>query len=160
MAGSRWVASGSIPASIPQHYEGGFGPVTLAIHFGAIPGGLLLGLGGLVLLYRRAVKASSKPWRGVDHVAIWSPVIAVLVAAMWSLLVRSHGVLDALAVLFFAVLLLAAGLVAGIIGLAKRKSKDRWWPSLIGIAAGGGMLFLAVIAGVTILSNPCAFTYC
>jgi hypothetical protein len=158
--GLRWVAPGTTQASIPLSFEGGSSPPMTAIHFGGIPGGLLLGLGGLVLLYRRAVGASSKPWRRVDHVAIWGPITAVLVGAMWVQSVRGNGVVEALPVLFLAVLPLLVGLVAGIIGLATRKSERRWWPSVIGIVTGGGMLVLAVIIGVTILSNLCGFIYC
>lgn len=132
-ARSRWSASGYIPASVPRHYEGGFGPVKTAIYFGGVPIGLLVGFVGFLLLYRSAIQVSAGRSRTVDTVAVLCGAWAVFVICFGIVLINSLFIFT---LLFVSAALGISGLIAGVIGLLTRKKGQLWWPSAAGAVAG------------------------
>jgi hypothetical protein len=96
----------------------------------------------------------------VDHVAVWTQVVAILGAAAWYVTSHTNFSLGDLPLLFLLALVSLGGLFAGVGGAITRKSGDRWWPVLVGILPGAALVVLIAALFIGVLSNPCGFTYC
>ena len=98
--------------------------------------------------------------RGIDHLAIWSQVVAILGIGIWYLSVRNSFSIGDIVPLFLLVLLSLAGVVAGVAALLTRKRGALWWPALVGILPGLALAAYFVFFFRVVGSNPCGFTYC
>ena len=92
--------------------------------------------------------------------AIWAQIVAVLGATAWYVTSHTHFSLGDLPLLGLLGLVSLAGMGAGVVGAITRKPGDRWWPLLVGILPGVGLVVLIAALLITTLTNPCGFTYC
>jgi len=98
--------------------------------------------------------------RRLDHLAIWSQVVAILGIAIWYLSVRSDFSIGDIPPLLLLLLLSLVGFVAGVAAIFTRKSGFPWWPALVGILPGLALIAYFVLLLRIVGSNPCGFTYC
>ena len=98
--------------------------------------------------------------RGIDHLAIWCQVVAIVGIGIWYLSVRNSFSIGDILPLLLLVLLSLVGVVAGAAALLTRKRGSLWWPALVGILPGLALVAYFVFFLRVVGSNPCGFTYC